>query len=515
MKNTNRVIFNTTILYGNSILTIVFSLYTTRLLLNSLGVIDFGIYNLIAGVIGALSFLNTAMATSTQRYLSFHLTHENPSKLNQIFANSIFLHFLIGVFISLLLILIGNFLFSDILEIPSERIAASQTIYKLMILSVLFTILAVPFTATIIANENMIWIVVINTIEGILKLGGAVFLYFYSDDKLILYTYMMVVVSFISLCFYGIYCLRKYPECSLNIKSKINSNILKELGVFAGWNLFGALCGVSRTQGLGVIMNSFWGTVINTSYGIANQVAGQMSFFSGSMLRAINPQIMKAEGAGNRKDMLMLSMKASKFGYFLLAFIAIPCMFEMPTLLKFWLKEVPDYAVGFCILTLIIFLCNQLTVGLQSAIQATGRIKMYQAIIGSILLLNLPISFLLLYKGFSVYLTLVSAVVLEIIGCIFRLYFLKIKAGLSIKEYCDVVFAKEFIPTLLTCAFCFFSRFVLDNEYRSTLTIAGGILIFMISSYLWGLDKDEKFHLQKLSKGFCNRIKNINNKTKI
>jgi O-antigen/teichoic acid export membrane protein len=318
----------------------------------------------------------------------------------------------------------------------------------------------------------------------------------------VVYGLLTAILGGISFLLYAGYCLKKYNECTL-MEYKIDKPLIKELSSFAGWNLFGALCGIGRTQGLAVLLNMFFGTIINAAYGVANQVAGQMNFFSATMLRALNPQIMKSEGMNDRQRMLRLSMMASKFGFFLLAFIAIPCIFEMPAILKFWLKDVPEYTTVFCSLVLIGSLANQLTIGLQSAIQATGKIKKYQSIVGSILLLNLPVSYILLKLNFPAYSVLIGFICIELIACGFRLVFLKKIAGLSIREYFNRVFFKELLPLLILILTCWLITYTIVFNFRFIATCTVSIVIFAVCIYFMGLCKDEKVIVDNMLSKMC------------
>lgn len=505
MRAANKVIFNTGILYTKMLITMGITLYSTRLVLNALGASDYGIFNLIAGVIAMLSFLNTAMTVSTQRYLSFHQGTGNFEMQKKVFTNSWALHIIIGAIVMILLLVLEPFLFGGFLNIPVDRIPTAKAIYYFMSISVFFTIISVPFTASLNAHENMLWIAIVNIIESFIKLGIAIsLLWFIQAERLFAYGIFMAVLSFISFSLYAVYCLNKYDECSIK-KYQIDKPLIKELGGFAGWNLFGALCTFSRTQGIAIILNVFFGTIVNAAYGIANQTAAQLSFFSHTMLRAINPQIMKSEGMDDRQRMLRLSMMASKFGFFLLAFIAIPVIFEMPTILKLWLKNVPEYTVIFCSLCLISILANQLTIGLQSAIQATGKIKAYQAIIGGIQLFNLPVSYLLLRLDFAPYSVLISSIGVEVLSCIFRLFFLHKKAGMSIIEYFERVFLKEIIPLFFIISTCWLVTNYVYFEYRFLLTVAVSVIIFIVSIYFTGLCKDEKIFINDIMKKIIRR----------
>ncbi len=480
-------------------LTMGITLYTTRLILNALGSTDYGIFNLVAGVIAMLSFLNNAMATSTQRFLSYYQGKKDVPMQRQVFNNSLILHLIIGVALVILLEVGGIYLFDQFLNIPSSRLDSARSIYHFMSGTVFFTVLTVPFTGSLVARENMLWVAVVNISETLLRLAIALYLINAAGDKLMLYGMLTALVSVISFMLYAIYCYQKYPECSVSRTSfHTDRNLLQQLTSFAGWNLFGSLCAVGRNQGLAVLLNLSFGAVINAAYGIAIQVSGQLAFFSSTLLRAINPQIMKSEGALDRSRMLRLSMIASKFSYFLLAFIAVPCIFEMHTILEFWLKNVPDHTVVFCQLTLIGSLTNQLTIGLQSGIQAVGKIKAYQAVVGTVILMNIPMAYLLFKLGYPPYFALVSFIGIEFIACCLRLYFLHKVGGLKISSFFNTVIINELIPTLTLILTCYLMVNHVEMDYRFIATIIVSTLIFIPSVYITGLSPEEKKMVKNL-----------------
>jgi O-antigen/teichoic acid export membrane protein len=461
---------------------------------------DYGIFNLIAGVIAMLSFLNAAMTTSTQRYLSYHQGTGDIEMQKKIFTNSWILHIVIGIILVVLLLVFVPFLFGGFLNIPTDRIPIAKALYYFISVSVFFTIIAVPFTASLNAHENMLWIAIVNIIESIIKLSIALSLFwFIQTERLIVYGVLMAALSLISFLLYAIFCLKKYNECNVR-NYHINRLLIKELGGFAGWNLFGALCGLGKTQGLAIILNIFFGTIVNAAYGIANQVSSQLNFFSATMLRALNPQIMKSEGMNNRQRMLQLSMIASKFGFFLLALIAIPCIFEITPILKLWLKNVPKDTDIFCSLILIELLTIQLAIGLQSAIQATGRIKIYQLIVGGIQILNLPIAYILLKIEFPPCSILINAIIIQNIANFFRLYFLKRQVQISIREYFKKVFAKEIISISTMIIVCWIITNCLLFDFRFLITIMLSAVTGTSTMYFTGLSKQEKLVINNLLK---------------
>lgn len=505
-KSANKVLKNTTLLYAKMFISVGISLYSTRLILYALGESDFGIYNLVAGVVAMLSFLNGAMTMSTQRYLSFYQTNGGLSMQRKIFSSSLVIHIILAVLLSILTILAGSFLFGGLLNIPINRLYAAKLMYIFMILSISMSIISVPFVSSIIAHEDMKWIAIIDTIEIILKLLATLYIAYgiIFIDRLILYAASISIIGAITLFLY-ILISSKYKECSLKIKKEeINKNILLELTSFASWNLFGALCGIGRTQGLAVVLNVFLGTIANAAYGISNQVSGQMSFFSVTMMRALNPQIMKSEGDNDRFRMIKLSMIGCKFGFFLLAVIAVPCISTMNSLLSMWLTDIPKNTVVFCQLTLIAIMINQLTIGVQSSFQAVGKIKLYQSIVGSLLLLNLPVAYFLLKNGYPAYSIIISYIIIEFLACIIRLYLGKKIIGISINVYAhNVIYPifKSTIPIIIVIYILseyIYSILLIQGFLLTTLFIIAIILIYSTFIWFFGLNNEEKEYINKI-----------------
>ncbi len=493
MRAVNKVILNTGILYGRMLLTVGISLFSTRIILNALGSTEFGIFNLLGGVIAVLSILNTAMATSTQRFLSFYQGRGDLDKQKDVFRHSLVIHIGISVLVVGIIELAGPFLFDGFLNISPENIPAARAVYHFMAGSVFFTIMSVPFSGVLIAHENMFWVAFVAVVETLLKLGVALLLMVLERDKLIAYGFFTCCISIISCILSVAFCLRKYDECSFRNLLPVNKRLLKELSSFAGWNLFGSLSGVSRDHGFAILLNIFFGTIVNAAYGIAIQISSQLTFFSTAMIRALVPQIVKSEGAGDRQRMLRLSMMASKFGFFLLVVIAVPCIFEMEAILRFWLHKVPENTQIFCSLLLVSIMINHLTIGLQSALQATGRIRVYQLLVSMIVISNLPVAYFLLKSNLPVYYPLAAFSVVEMVACATRLLLLKKIAGLSIRQFLSRVIGKEVVPVMTICLVCFLvTRYNNILPFRFILTGLSSVCIFPIVVFFAGLCKDEK-----------------------
>ncbi len=343
MKTAKRVISNTGFLYGKMLVTMFIALYSTRLVLQALGAADYGIFSLVSGVVLMLAFVNAAMTTSTQRIISYHLGSGDHDKVAVIFRTSLQLHLFLAILLAFVFELVGLLLFDVFLHIADSRIGAAKIIYHFMVISTFCTILSVPYVAAMTAHEDFWFESLVGVIESLLKLGTAMILFSCAGDRLILYGALMAGIIVVICLLKVLFSSKRYQECQRIHFLSCDFHLAKEMLSFASWNLFGALCGLSKSQGTAVILNIFFGTVVNAAYGIARQVNSQVSSFSLNMLKALNPIIMKNEGQGNRQQMLYLSMVASRFGFFLLAFFAIPLIAGAPFVLDVWLKTVPEY----------------------------------------------------------------------------------------------------------------------------------------------------------------------------
>lgn len=489
------------------LITMVISLFSVRLVLNALGAVDYGIFTLIAGIISILSFLNAAMTVSTQRYLSFHQGTGNSEMQKKVFTNSWILHVGIGFVVVALLAILMLFLFDGFLNITADRISTAKMIYYFMMVSVFFAMISTPFTASLDSHENMLWIAVVTIVQSFLRLLIAFSLfYFVEADRLFYYGLLIAGTSVVSFMLYAVFCLKNYEECS--VKSfMVDKPLMKELAGFAGWNLYSNICYLLNTQGVNLILNLFFGTIVNAAYGIALQVNGQLKNLSLSLLKALNPQIMKSEGMNDRQRMLRVSMMASKFGFFLMAIFAIPSIFEMSVILKFWLKNVPENTIIFCSYFLLATLINQLTIGISPAIQAVGRIKNFQIIIGTVALLYLPLSYLLLMLGQPASSVFVLLVIFEIITGLIKIAFLKINCEIPANEYLKTVVAKMIFPALLICALIYLATIGINSNKQIIITFAISLTVFPVLFYFFGLNDFEKKNIKILLKKYKHHLK--------
>jgi len=449
MNSANRVIVNTAFLYANMVVSLCVQLVSVRILLQAMGVVDYGIYNVVAGIVAMFSFMNVAMAASTQRFLSYAIGEGDRARLSELFYQSVILHLVIGLLFVSALELGGQYYVHHILRAPAERILAATLLLHCIAASTFVNIITVPYEADINANEDMGVIAAINIFEALMKLGTALFVLYTPNDKLVTFGVLTMLCLITSLTLKRIYCVRHYEESRIKWHRIQSYEQMRGVVSFAGWNLIGAGCGIARYQGTALILNAFFGIVVNAAYGVAQQVNGLLLFFANTIVRAIRPQVVKSEGAGDRQRMLRLSVTTCKITSLMVAFMAIPLFVEMPFILRFWLGQIPGQeSIMFCRCFLVIVFLNQLTIGLQIAIESTGNIRRLQTIVGTMHLMALPLGYICFRMGLPVSSIMFCIIGEEVLALFVRTLIAHHQVGLSVRQFllCNVV------PCLLAVA---------------------------------------------------------------
>ena len=444
MKTSDRVVFNTAVLYVKIVVSMLISLVSVRLVLQALGESDYGLYNLVAGVIAMLSFLNVSMSVSTQRFLSVAMGEHDTEKLNGIFNTGVCLHLLIGAVVALLFEAAAPFLFNGFLNIEPDRIPVAKTIYQFLVVSTFFSILSVPYGAVLNAKENMLALSVIGIVESLLKLALALYLLRCPFDRLVTYGLGTALLAVGVTGVNRLYLRLKYKEFSFRPRRYVRKEMFRQMLGFAGWNTLGSVAVIGRNQGTAVIVNLFYGTVVNAAYGIANQVNGVLNMFSNTLQTALNPQLMQSEGMRDRERLVRISFTSSKFCVFILTLFALPLILEMPYVLRIWLKDVPDYTLRMSQLMLLLSIVYQYSTGLMSSIQAVGKIRGYFLVMSTLILLNLPACYFLMKAGLAPYWCVVSFLVIEAASLVARLVMGSRLVGFRIRDYLTGVM----LPTL-------------------------------------------------------------------
>lgn len=446
-SNSKRIAKNTLLLYFRMILIMVVSLYTSRIILNELGVEDFGIYNLVAGVVILFSFLSNAMITATQRYLSIAIGKKDEKYIQAVFSTSLLSHFFLIFFIFLAAETIGLWLINAKLEIPADRMSATNFVYQLAILTTCVNIIRIPYNASIIANERMSFFAYVSIVETFLKLAVVWALAITPGDKLVIYSFLLLLVAIVIDIAYWYYCQRFLLANKFYLKT--NKKLFVELTSFSVWNLFGGLADIGYKQGTNIILNLFWGVSINAVLGITNQIRNALVPFIGNLQLAVNPQMVKSYALGDYEYFKILVYRISKYSYFLMLIIVFPIIFNIDLILELWLKNPPEHTAIFAILTSVYCLVDSLTGPLWAAMQAGGKIKRFQIVTGICLLLNLPVSYLFLMYGYAPSVVLIIQIVITGFTVGVHVLFVKYYLQFSIRNYVrEVIFPIVFVTAL-------------------------------------------------------------------
>lgn len=446
-ENTRRIAKNTAMLYIRMLLTMLVSLYTSRVVLNVLGVEDYGIYNVVGGIVVMFSFLNGAMSQSTQRFLAYEIGRNDFQRLRKVFSLSLTIHMGIALLVWGLAETVGLWFLNTQMTIPEGRMEAARWVYQFSVFSFMVSVLQAPYHAAIIARERMHVYAYVSIAEAVLKLAVVFVLQWVAFDKLKLYGVLVFAVTVIVALFYRLYCKRSFQECRFYFVW--DRRLYRTLTGFAGWSMFGTVAWMGKSQGLNMILNVFWGPLLNAAYGIGNQVNAAINSFVQNFTMALNPQIVKSYATGEKHYMEELVFRGAKFSYCLLLVFAFPLLMETEFVLGVWLREVPEYAVVFTRLMIVNSLLESFTYVMGTSIQATGRIKWYQLVVGCTILLNLPLAWLLLKSGFAPSIILFVCVGLSCVTLLERLLIMRYLLKISFWRFVWQVFGKALEVTLV------------------------------------------------------------------
>ncbi|BDN88971.1 hypothetical protein [Aeromonas caviae] len=447
-NNNKRIVKNTLFLYFRMLLTLGVTLYTSRVVLNNLGVEDFGIYNVVGGVVTMMAFLSGAMSSASQRFLAFELGKNNLEQLAKVFKMSLNIHWLIMLIVILVAQTLGLWFINTELVIPPDRLAAANWVFQCALFSFCCTVLGVPYNAAIIAHEKMSAFAYISIVDVLLKLTVVTLLAAYDGDKLQLYALLLALVSLLTLVCY--YAYARWQFTVTRFSWYWNTSLFKTLFSYTGWNLFGNVAAVATNQGINILLNLFFGATVNAARAIAFQVNSAITGFVTSLQMSINPQIVKSYASDNHVYFQQLIMRGSKYAFFLLYALALPILLQTEAVLTLWLVNPPEYAALFCQLILVDALITSLSGSLMASVQATGKIKCYQSVIGGILLFNLPLSYLALSNGGSAHTVFYVSIVTSIIALLFRFVLLKELINLNVTQFCIKVIGRVLVVVLTT-----------------------------------------------------------------
>jgi O-antigen/teichoic acid export membrane protein len=465
------------------------NIYASRVVLNTLGVEDYGIYNIVGGIVAMFGFLRSSMSGATSRFLTFELGRGDNERLKKTFSATLTVHFIIAGIILILGETIGLWWLENKLVVPVERLNAARWVYQFSIISSIITITQVSYNATIIAHEKMNVYAYVEILNSLLKLAILFIIIIWKFDKLILYAVLTLFVTIIITSIYKAYCTRKFPES--HYRFSWNREIIKPMLNFSGWNMYGDLGFMAKMQGLNILLNLFFGVVVNAANAIATQVLSFSQTFSGNFLMAIKPQIVKFYAVNDIKQMRRLIINSSKFAFLLLFFIALPIIIETDYILKIWLKQVPDYATVFVRLFLVYSILETIFAPVKHSIYATGEIRKFSIMSGTIFLSVIPISYFFLKMGFPPITPYIINIVLLLPYCFASVKILSsIITDFSMSQF-FLQIVKSCIPVILiSLGFSLYFHFAFNEGWeRLFFVILSTCLSIFISSYFFALDK--------------------------
>ncbi len=496
-----RIAKNTLVLYVQMFLTILLQLYVVPVLLRTLGEEDYGIYNVVAGVVTMLSFISGSLSSGAQRFLSFAIGKKNENELIRVFSSTLLIYLVTAIVIVVLLEIVGVWFLNTQMTIPEERMVAANWVFQFTVVYFAFEIVTIPFRADIIAHEKMNVLAYITITQCTLRLLAAVAIAFVAYDGLIVYSGFLFIVSVVVLLSFLVYCRRNFDECKA-LHLYWDSNQGKSLLTYSGWNMVGALALILRSQGVNVLQNLFFGPLINAAHSIAQQIQGVANHFVDNVYVASRPQITKLYSAGRYDEMWKLIFQSAKYAFFLMMLICIPAVIEIDTVLKLWLHDVPQYTSTITKLLLISLLVETMVNQLISSFQAANKIKGYQITASVVLLLIIPISYIALkYISENVIIPYIISLCLSFVYILAIIWNAKVVVGMKVKRFIKEVLIKNvmvLVPSFVVTLFL--SNLFDPSMLRMIFTIILSLCVTVSLIWTLGLNKLERQNLIVLIK---------------
>lgn len=505
--NNKRIAKNTLMLYFRMLFTMAVSLFTSRVVLNTLGVEDYGIYNVVGGVVSMFSIISGSLSAAISRFITVELAKGDADKLRKTFSASVTIQLLLSLIIVVLIESIGVWFLNAKMVIPAERMNAANWVLQFSIVTFVINLISVPYNATIIAHEKMSAFAYISILEVVCKLIIVYLLKISPIDRLVFYAILMCAVSVIIRLVYGYYCNRHFAECKFSFR--FDKDLLKRMFSFAGWNFIGASSAVLRDQGGNIIINLFGGPAVNAARGIAMQVNHAIVGFSNNFMTALNPQITKSYASGEQDYMMKLIFRGARFSFYMLLFLSLPVLANTHYILSLWLGMVPDHSVLFVRLALIFAMSESISSPLVTAMLATGKIRNYQIVVGGLQMLNLPISYVLLRIGCIPETVMMVAIGLSQCCLAARLVMLRTMIGLSARKYLREVYLNVILVTTAAAVLPILTSVILEESFLNfVIIVLISLITAAISIFYIGFNKNErdfavtkfKYAIHKLAK---------------
>lgn len=497
--NSKRIANNSLFLYIRMLLIMAVTLYISRVVLAILGAEDYGLYSVVGGVVVLFTFLNTAMVSSTQRFLNYEMgKNDDTESVKKVFSMSVNCHLMIIGFILILGETVGLWFLNSYINIPDNRRVAANWIYQFSLLTTCFSVFSAPFNASIIAGERMSIYAYISIVEAFLRLGVAFALTLFCFDKLIVYGILLSAVALLVCVLYMTYCFVKLPFC--RYKFCWDASLFRKMISFSGWSLLGGMSNIGEVQGINIIMNMFFGVAVNAAMGIANQVASALTNFVSNFATAFNPQIIKTYSAGEYENFYKLLHTTSRFCYLLFFTLCLPIFFYCDTILQIWLKDVPNYTTVFCRLVILVSLVDSINTPLWTAIRANGNIKKYNIVTSILRISALPICYVGFIMGLSPEFALITNLVLNVVIQVWVIYHIKKMVGLDIPRHIKETVIPCITVSLLSLPLPFILRHYSGGLFVNLLSfISVGILTLIIVIF-FGIKKNERLMMVQFVK---------------
>lgn len=506
-SDTKRIAKNTGFLYMRMLVMMVIGFITARVMLEALGVNNYGINNVVGGLVSMFSMLSSSLSGAVSRFFTFGLGKGDMMRLRVIFSTSINIHILLAVVVVLAIEVVGVWFLNNRMNIDADRLLAANWVLQCSTITFAINLLSVPYRAAIIAHERMSAFAYLTIFDATAKLLIVCAVYFYNGDKLILLSVLNITPAIISQVIYWLYCKRHFEECTYKFAS--DKKLFKEIFGFAGWSFIGNTAGLMKNEGVNVVINIFTNTTINAARGFAMQVNGMVMQFISNFTMALNPQIIKDYASGQLQRMHKLMFQGTKLSYYIFMILSIPLIFEVEAFLYLWLGEVPEHTVSFTRLVLVLSLAEIVSYTLITAQNATGKIRDYQIVVGGILLLNLPISYLLLRWGVFPEVTVIVAIIVSQLCLAARLWFLRKMIDFPVRQFITKVYFNVIAVTLLSLivpAICYIA--IPPGYVRVFILGSLSICSSIATIYFVGCTREERAQVRKAIVNIISKFRN-------
>jgi O-antigen/teichoic acid export membrane protein len=507
--NNKRIAKNTLMLYIRMLITMAVSLFTVRILLEALGVVDYGIYNVVGGLITFMSFLTATMSSATQRYLSFSLGKKDKKAFEQLFSMNILIYLLLAAIVVILAETVGLWFLNNYLVVPENRLSAANYVYQLSLLTFVIYLLTIPYHSAILAEEKMNVYAYVSILDACLKLTLVYLVVVIDYDKLIFYGFLLTLQTILITSIYIFYCNRKIEGCKFVFFWE--KKMFKQILSYTSWTLFGTLSGTLNNEGLSLLLNMFFGPVMNAAKGISDRVSSAITSFISNFYSAVKPQIVKSYASGDYSYMKILAFQSSKFSFYLMLILSLPLILETKYVLTLWLVDVEESMIIFTKLVLIYSLINVFEFPLTQLVHATGIVRKYQMFVGIFTLFTLPVAYILFKLGYPAYFAFIALIIIYILAYIPRLIIVRNQLNISIYEYITQVIAKTMVVSLVSVVLPLVIVFNMEAGFkRMVITTLVSLLSVLIATYIFGINKNERLIALTFLKNKVSTFRNKN-----